>query len=171
MTVAEAITTLRRLPRSTREQISAGLLGMDGFEPNEATLTVIGDLEGAPRSPEDDELDAVLRALESGDVNGARRLAATAAARWPDSQSTQHFWRVLQPPRLLATSPASGRDRRREFAWIRGHAAEYPGCWLAVFEDRLIAADPDLGRVTTLTVGVLGDEKALYFYSPPRTTE
>lgn len=48
---------------------------------------------------------------------------------------------------MIGTSPASGRSLEGEKRWLRAHAGEYPGCWLALDGDRLIAADPDLDVV------------------------
>jgi hypothetical protein len=59
-----------------------------------------------------------------------------------------------------------GRALDRERAWLQAHAREHPGCWLAVFEDRLIAADPDLRAVLAITRQSLGDKSALLHYEP-----
>jgi hypothetical protein len=58
------------------------------------------------------------------------------------------------------------RSLRREQAWLSEHAAEYPGCWLAVFEDRLIAADPSLKTVLAATRKAIGEESALLHFEP-----
>ena len=78
-------------------------------------------------------------------VPEARVLSKELAAKWPESDTLQHYARVLEPPAVRRLPSANtGRDYRKDYAWIREHGREYPGCWLAVFEDRLIAADPDL---------------------------
>jgi hypothetical protein len=89
-------------------------------------------------------------------------------ARWPDSPRVQYWARVLAPPEVV---PTSGRDPRsrprdRERAWPREHAREYPGCWLAVYEDRLIAADPDLAVVYSAVRQALGAEGAVLHWQP-----
>jgi hypothetical protein len=107
-----------------------------------------------------------LRALvEQGDVEGARTLARELAAAWPEDRRVQYWARVLAPPRVLGTSPASGRTLDPEVAWLQAHAHEYPGCWIALHGDRLIAAAPDAGavRAAVRRSGVVG---ALLHYQP-----
>ena len=133
-----------------------------------------GDSEapGAASAGNDDELDQRLAQLRD-DVSNSRVPEARAAikeleARWPDSKRAQYWAQVLAPPVVVPTSgpdPRS-RPRDRERAWLREHGHEYPGCWLAVFEDRLIAADPDLGVVYREARRVLGAEGALLHYQP-----
>lgn len=118
----------------------------------------------------DEELEQRLAQLRD-DVSHSRVPEARAAvkdlaARWPDSPRVQYWASVLAPPVIV---PTSGRDPRsrprdRERAWLREHRHEYPGCWLAVFEDRLIAADPDLAVVFREARRVLGTEGALLHY-------
>ena len=57
----------------------------------------------------------------------------------------------------------------KERAWLREHAHEYPGCWLAVYEDRLIAAHLRLREVVAAARAALGEEKALLFFQPALT--
>jgi hypothetical protein len=85
--------------------------------------------------------------LEQGDVEGARALIGELEAKWPDSSRVQHFARVLAPPQARRRKGEQGRSLHRERAWLRVHAREYSGCWLALQGDRLIAADPDLDVV------------------------
>jgi hypothetical protein len=81
-------------------------------------------------------------------VEEARRLAPELARQWPDSAELRHFARVLEPPRVIPSPPGPPARRfDRDHAWLREHAREYPGCWLATLEDRLIAADPSAERV------------------------
>jgi hypothetical protein len=82
--------------------------------------------------------------VETGDVQGARTYVKVVEARWPDDERVRHWARVLAPPRVIGTSPATGRRLDTEYAWLRDHAREHPGCWLLLRGDRLIAADPDV---------------------------
>jgi Family of unknown function (DUF5678) len=54
----------------------------------------------------------------------------------------------------------------RERAWLREHAREHPGCWIAVYEDRLVAANADLGVVLTEARRQLGDVGAVIWWQP-----
>jgi hypothetical protein len=109
-----------------------------------------------------------LRALvEEGDVEGARTLARELAAAWPEDRRVQHWARVLAPPRVLGTSPASGCNLPAEHEWLRAHAAEYPGCWIAVQEGRLIAASPDLKQVRKAAAEAGAVDPLLWFQPDP----
>jgi hypothetical protein len=93
-------------------------------------------------------LARLVRLIEESRVEEARRLAPELSARWPDSQEIQHLARVLEPPKVIPSTPGpAGRRFDRDHQWLREHAHEYPGCWIATLEDRLIAADPSLERV------------------------
>jgi hypothetical protein len=60
------------------------------------------------------------------------------------------------------------RPLDRERAWLREHGREYPGCWLALDEDRLIAADPDLEVVLSLANQTPEGQRALLYQQPGR---
>lgn len=95
-----------------------------------------------------EDLAELKRLIEDGRVEEARRLAPVLAARWPQSASIQHFARVLEPPRVLPNPPMPpARSFDRDIAWLREHRDEYPGCWIATYEDQLIVADPDFKKV------------------------
>jgi hypothetical protein len=95
-----------------------------------------------------EDLAHLIRLVEESRVEEARRLSLELAARWPDSREVQHMARVLEPPKVIPSAPAPrGRRFDRDHQWVREHAQEYPGCWIATLEDRLVAADPSLERV------------------------
>lgn len=53
-----------------------------------------------------------------------------------------------------------------EFEWLRLHARDYPGQWLAVLGGRLLAADPDLRQVLA-RLREAGERRALLHREPP----
>src|SRR4051812_34651790 len=112
------------------------------------------------------ELARVIALVEQGQVEEARELAPQVAARWPEAGAIQHMARVLEPPRVIARGGPRDRDRAPENAWLKAHAREYPGCWLAVLEDRLLAAGPRFGEVLQAARAAPGGEEAILFYSP-----
>ena len=112
------------------------------------------------------DLQQLMALVEDSRVEEARALAPVLAARWPESQAVQHMARVLEPPKAAPTGRKSGRPLDREREWLRSHAQEYPGCWLAVYEDRLIAADPDRLTVVAAARAALGEEGALLHFQP-----
>ncbi|MBI3909932.1 MAG: hypothetical protein HY320_03250 [Armatimonadetes bacterium] len=122
-----------------------------------------------PSTSDEDRLRedlARLRAmLEQGDIEGARAFIKELEARWPDSEAVRHFARVLAPPKVIRSDAPAGRSYARERAWLREHAREYPGCWLAVHGDRLITADPSLKVVLGKVREIPGAEDALLHYN------
>ena len=116
------------------------------------------------------ELDAELARLremvEQSRVDEARLFVKELVTRWPEDGRVQHWATVLAPPVARVAGPASGRDLARENAWIRAHAHEYPGCWLAIYQDQLIAADPDPGVVIAEAQQVIGPGAAVLWFQP-----
>jgi hypothetical protein len=104
--------------------------------------------------------------LEREDVEGARKFVQELEQRWPDSDRVRHFARVLAPPKVRMVPGVRGRPLHKEHAWLRAHAREYPGCWLAIFEDRLIAANSDLGLVLATVRQTPGAEESLLYFQP-----
>jgi hypothetical protein len=111
-------------------------------------------------------LASLLELLEQGDVEEARRLVKELERQWPDSERIRHYARVLAPPVASVRRGERGRSLELEHIWLREHAREYPGCWLAVFEDRLIAADPDPSVVLALARRTPGAERSLLHFQP-----
>jgi len=108
---------------------------------SEKTAVASGEQEPA------EELRRLQALVEDGRVEAARTLVTELAARCPESEGVRQWARVLAPPRIVGAQPASGSGLEAERRWLRAHAAEYPGCWLALDGDRLIAADADLKNV------------------------
>jgi hypothetical protein len=93
------------------------------------------------------EVESLQSLLSRGKIEEARRLAGELERRWPDSDLARRFARVLAPPVARVVQGRSGLSREqteKESAWLREHAREYPGCWVILDGDRLIAAHPSL---------------------------
>jgi hypothetical protein len=112
------------------------------------------------------DLDRLRSMVEHEDVEGARAFVKELEHRWPDSARVRHWARVLAPPVARRVPGSTGRSLDRERAWLREHGHEYPGCWLAVLGDRLIAADPDIGVVIQTIRSTPGAEDALLHLRP-----
>jgi uncharacterized protein DUF5678 len=106
--------------------------------------------------------------LDAGDVEGARRLVKELEARWPDSERVRHYAHVLAPPKMRMRSDIKTRPLNQEWEWLRQHAHEHPGCWLAVLGDQLVAADPDGSAVRARAREVPGEDRPLIYYQPDR---
>src|SRR5437763_13736445 len=124
------------------------------------------DVEATQTAALAEDLQRLRDLLDEGRGEAARRFVKELEPRWPDSERVRHYAHVLAPPVVRTRPDIKGRSRDREFAWLKQHAHEYPGCWLAIYEDRLIAADPDYPVVVAKTREVLGQEGALMFYQP-----
>ncbi|MBI3722273.1 MAG: hypothetical protein HY248_06935 [Fimbriimonas ginsengisoli] len=119
------------------------------------------------QSPEPDEdLTCLQDMLRRGDIAAARGFVKQLEQRWPDLPWVQYYARVLAPPRFVARRASTTPSHDEEYAWLAEHAAAYPGCWLAVLGDRLIAADPSLHVVDDVIRQTPGAEHALLFFQP-----
>src|SRR5918997_318632 len=83
--------------------------------------------------------------LSEQDIEGARALIRELREQWPDSERVRRYDEILNPgPARVLHGQRSGRPWGRARDWLKIHAQEYPGCWLAVHEEGLIAAAPQL---------------------------
>ena len=111
-------------------------------------------------------LARLIALVEGSRVEAARVLVQELASKWPESEAIQHWRRVLEPPRTSTRKAPPVEPLIRERDWLRAHAHKYPGCWLALSGDRLIAAYPDRARVVTAARAACGDGRFLLFFQP-----
>lgn len=76
-------------------------------------------------------------------ISAAREVLAVLSADLLEDPALQALRRALAPP-LVRASSRLGVDRSREFAWLREHAHEYRGQWVAINESGLVIAAPTL---------------------------
>jgi hypothetical protein len=121
-----------------------------------------------PTIPDDEEeaINLLGQLLGEGAVEEARALVREAAQRWPDSPKVQKWARVLEPPKVRVLEPRRAIPRDKESAWIRQHAHEYPGRWLALRGDQLIAADADVAKVLEIINSTGHGEEFLLHFQP-----
>jgi Family of unknown function (DUF5678) len=138
-----------------------------------ATVPPVESATAVEQATDRERLAADLRhlndLLERERIEEARRYVKELQQRWPDAERVQHYAHVLAPPVARSRPDLKTRPMHRELAWVREHAHEHPGCWLAVFEDRLVAADPDLQVVLAKTREALGHENVLVVQAPKRS--
>jgi hypothetical protein len=113
-----------------------------------------------------EELAAIGQLLVAGNLNEARRLVERLQSSHPDSEELGHYARLLAPFEVRIRPGERGRTLDRERTWLAAHAREYPGCWLAVSGDQLIAADPDYAVVLARVRETVGVENAVAYKSP-----
>jgi hypothetical protein len=108
--------------------------------------------------------------LSRGNIEEARRFVRELEQRWPDSDLVRRFAHVLAPPVARVVQGRKGMSREqteKESVWLREHAREYPGCWVVLDGDRLIAAHPSLRTVTGEADRVAGSEVGSLHYIRP----
>jgi hypothetical protein len=69
----------------------------------------------------------------------ARELADEGAKRYPDSQELQKMAHILAPPRVVRTEASIPGSLAANRAWMRLHADEYRGKWVALRNGSLLA--------------------------------
>jgi hypothetical protein len=144
-----------------------------GDKPMEARVTIESDRIAAEEQPLDEPaelaaaLERIRRLIETSAVEEARALAKELGARWPNDRDAQHWARVLAPPRGRVVKGVRSRSLDRERAWLREHAHEYPGQWLAIFGDQLVAVAPRLATVLKTVHETPGAETAALYYQMP----
>lgn len=120
--------------------------------------------------PDQEQLTAGLQhlrdLLEADRVTEARRFVKELEQRWPEAERVQHYARVLEPPKVRMRPDLPARSSEQEWKWLEEHAREYPGCWLAIHDSQLIAADPDRRVVMAKAEQALGEETYLMFHQP-----
>jgi hypothetical protein len=123
-----------------------------------------------PPMPTDEEEASKLlgHLIGEGAVEEARALVKEFAQRWPDSPRVQKWAYVLEPAkaRVVPGLPAPPWDQER--AWLRQHAREYPGQWVAILGDQLIAADADLSTVLEAVKHTGRERDVSLHYQPDR---
>ncbi len=115
----------------------------------------------------DDALATLVRLVEEHWIEKARALAPEYAARWPEHPALQRFALVLEPPTLLPSRRAvPKRSLEAERNWLRHHAHEYPGCWIAVYGSDLVAAARSVREVLAALDDKPGGTGAVLFFQP-----
>lgn len=110
---------------------------------------------------------AKLRALlEQEDIDGARRYVRELERLWPDSERVRHHAQTLAPPTTRLRPDLPNVSRRQEHTWLRQHAHEYPGQWLALLGDQLLVADVKLRVVVEQMRKHPGSDRALLHFQP-----
>lgn len=97
--------------------------------------------------PEWDDLLLLRGYLEREDVEGARRFVGELEQRWPESERVRHYAKVLAPPVVRVVPGGPSRSLKRELKWLQEHPNDYPGRWIAVRGDSVIAVGSDPGEV------------------------
>ncbi len=106
--------------------------------------------------------------VEEGHVRKARELLQHALAVYPESVGLKGWQKVLARPTVRRVKEARARSRRTEYEWLKQHACEYEGEWVALNGDNLIAAAPKLADVMRRARASGEAADALFHFVPGR---
>lgn len=88
------------------------------------------------------EIAQVVRwALAAGAPLPARHISAEGHRLYPEDVELANMARILAPPKVLGVSPANP-SAGRDLEWLRQHADEHRGQWVALRNGDFLAAAP-----------------------------
>lgn len=90
---------------------------------------------------------AVHLALAAGAHLFARKLARRGAEQYPDHEELQKLARILAPARVMTIDLPPDKSVRENQIWLREHADEYKGQWVALRDGDLLGAAPTADEV------------------------
>ena len=86
---------------------------------------------------------ALRELLRNEQIFAARRMLDSVSLPTLEEPAINRLRRALAPP-VVRPSQRKDMDRTQTFVWLRRHAGQYQGQWVAVGEGGLIAAAPTL---------------------------
>ena len=103
-------------------------------------------LQIARKDADEPFVPRIRRRLQVADLRGARQLLAEARLCRASEPELDRLEKLLAPPhpRLI---PFRDRDRSAEILWLKEHAREYRGQWVALLGSELLGHGPDLGTL------------------------
>ncbi len=114
------------------------------------TFSLIAEGTDWATRPSDELARAIDLALELELATLAMKLAHQGGRLFPKHERLQQAARVLAPPVVIRKHPAQPAGLRESRAWLRAHAAEYRGQWVAVREGKLLGAAESLAALKSL---------------------
>jgi hypothetical protein len=112
-------------------------------------------------------LKVVRTLVEAGKVRLARERTTAFLEIWPDDARLQSAANVLAPPQVWSHKSERPRTTgEQEFKWIREHALEYSGQWVALLGDQLLASGRDFKLVRAELETIEGGSDALLHFQP-----
>ena len=122
---------------------------------DEQDFVSVADRIAWDKRPAEDILNAVQLSLFAGAHLKARQLAMLGADYYPDHVELQKYARILAPPKVLSSSlpadPGGGADIR----WLKTHAGEYRGQWVALKAGELLVSANTMDEL----VRIIGNPK------------
>jgi hypothetical protein len=103
----------------------------------------LGSLADVEQSDIVSRVRALHDLLQREEITAARKMLDLIPLSALEDPAINRLRRALAPPTARSSQRKDG-ERTQTFAWLRQHAREYRGQWVAVGEDGLIAAAPTL---------------------------
>lgn len=98
---------------------------------------------------------AVRLALAAGAPLPARQISAAGHRLYPEDAELAKMAYILAPPKVLGTSPANP-STSLDLEWLRRHAVEYQGQWVALNKGQFLAAAPSARALKALLPPIQG---------------
>lgn len=127
------------------EQLNMTVEANDAY----AFCSLINDLDWALYQPAS-LLQAIRFAVSLNLVQTARSLAATGQRLFPDDADLQQAARVLAPPAVHQHPASAPQGIQESNDWLRDHAHEYRGQWVAVNQGAFLGAATSFKELRSL---------------------
>jgi hypothetical protein len=105
----------------------------------------------ALRKPDQEETSSYrekIRALVEADrVGAARTLLAEALQKGDHEEDLSRWQAILAPAKVSKSTKERDFDRSPELGWLARYGNQYPGQWVALLGDELLAHSKSLGEV------------------------
>jgi len=112
-------------------------------------VALVKATDWSTRTPEE-LLLAIDLALHQEMAALAIELAQLGQRLFSDHERIQQAARVLAPPAIRGVRPSRARGLKASMEWLREHANEYRGQWVAVREGQLLGAAKSLKELVSL---------------------
>jgi Family of unknown function (DUF5678) len=110
-----------------------------------------------PREEQPDVEQQIRLLVEEGQIREAQELLKSAGDRVPAGSKMR---KILGPSRVRK-SAVKGVDRSAEFHWLKTKAQEYPGKWVALVGESLVASSDTLKELLAQLAELRLDRKPL----------
>lgn len=91
-------------------------------------------------------LDAISSTLEKGHLSEGREIAADGLSLFPGHPELERLYHGLRPV-TVRRGTGNIPDRRQAFRWLQENIDRFRGQWVALSEERVVAASPSLDEV------------------------
>lgn len=116
---------------------------LDTLPPELTREAFMASLGHDDRPPIADRCADIRAEVERGNLRRARELVARAMQSTPNDPDVLRWYQVVAPA-VVRPGATCGADRRRDLEWLRIHASEHSGRWIAIDGGDLLDESPTL---------------------------